>query len=187
MAQLKLHAVVESLRGGIGDLVFKSVNGRAYVARKSGKTPKPPTTAQQQQRDEFTLATAYGKAVLADPQAHADYKSVAAAKGIPTYSFAVGDYMNAPKVHEIDLSQYNRQTGDKIYVRATDELEVTAVEVTIRNGQVVESGAAVKSGDALGRWVYTATANVDPGATLTVEATATGRPGNKGTKTETVQ
>lgn len=56
MAQLKLHAVVESLRGGIGDLVFKSVNGRAYVARKSGKTPKPPTTAQQQQRDEFTLA-----------------------------------------------------------------------------------------------------------------------------------
>ena len=188
MAQLKLHAVIESLRGGIGDLVFKQrKDGTSYVARKPEPSGKQPTANQQRIRDRFILASDYAKSVLADPRARAVYEAGAKAKNKPTFAFAMTDFLSEPKVNEIDVSQYNRQAGDKIYVRALDDFEVTGVEVTIRNGQVVESGAAVKTSDGLGRWVYTATSTVASGSPLTVEATATDRPGNKGTKSETLQ
>lgn len=89
-------------------------------------------------------------------------------------------------VNEIDLSQYTRQAGSNILIRATDDFEVTNVDVTIKNGQVIETGAATKSPEDPGRWVYTATANAANGA-LTIEASAADRPGHKTTKAETLQ
>jgi hypothetical protein len=121
---------------------------------------------------------------MADPQARAIYEPVAAAEGNGVYRVAMNDALTKPKVTDIDLGEYTRQAGDKIYIRAIDDFEVAGVQVTIKNGQVVESGVATKANDALGRWVYTTTAFAN--GTLTIEAVATDRPGNKGTLTETV-
>lgn len=180
--QVELHPAINSMRGKSGRWVFKKVGGTSYAANTPTPSTKPPTDGQQRVRDEFTLAADYAKGVAADPQARAIYEPVAEAQGKGVYRVAMNDALNKPKVMDIDLGEYTRTTGDKIYVRATDDFEVMSVQVTIKNGQGYETGAAVKSTDGLGRWVYTATTTIPQGASLTIEATATDRPGNKGTK-----
>ncbi len=183
---LELHPSIKAMRGKTGQWIYKKVGNTTYAADKPKASTKPPTTDQQEARDRFVLATNYAKAVVADPQSKALYEPASGALGKPVFALARKDALTRPRVMDIDLSAYNRQTGDTIAIRAVDDFEVTAVEVTIRNGQVLESGTAVKSNDGLGRWIYTATTNAASGE-LTVEAVATDRPGNKGTKTEVLQ
>lgn len=183
---LELHPSIKAMRGKTGQWVYKKVGNTVYAADKPKPSTKPPTPEQQEARDRFILSTNYAKAVMADPQSKALYEAAATAQGIPVFALARRDSLTRPRVMDIDLSAYNRQTGDTIAIRAVDDFEVTAVEVTIRNGQLVESGMVVKSNDGLGRWIYTATANAAAGE-LTIEAVATDRPGNKGTKTAVLQ
>ena len=184
--QLDLHPSIKAYRGKSGKWVYKKLGNTTYVAEAPKPSNKPPTPEQQETRDRFILSTNYAKAVMADPQSKALYEAVATAQGKPVFALARRDSLTRPRVMDIDLSTYNRQTGDTIAIRAADDFEVTAVEVTIRNGQVLESGTAVKSNDGLGRWIYTATTNAAAGE-LTIEAVASDRPGNKGTKTAVLQ
>ncbi len=185
--QLDLHPAINAMRGKTGQWVFKKVGETAYAASKPKPTLKAPTEGQQRIRDKFVLASDYAKGVVADPQSRAVYEPIAESRGKGVYRVAMNDALGDPAVTEIDVTAYHRQAGDTITIRAIDDCEVTAVQVIITNGQVVESGNAVKSNDALGRWVYTVTANVAAGTPVTVEAIASDRPGNKGSKTETVQ
>ena len=91
---------------------------------------------------------------------------------------------------EIDLSGYQGRAGNKILIRASDDLDIVGVTVSIKDATTsveIESGSAVKSQADAGRWVYTATANVTSGTQLKVEAAATDRPGYKTAKEETKQ
>jgi hypothetical protein len=184
MATPRLNAILDGLSGQIGNVVFSERYGKTVISRKRGKNKGEPSAAQLAQQEKFTDASQYAKAVMADPQARIPYVEAARTVNTPVAGLIMEDYLRSPKVSNIDLSQYTRQPGGKILIRATDDFEVTAVAVTIKNGQVVESGAAVKSTEQVGRWVYTATAFAN--GALTVEATASDRPGNKGAKTETI-
>ena len=181
-----LHPSIRGLHGKSGRWVYRQ-NGNVTVVSDSPKpSEKPATAGQQETRDRFSLATDYAKAVIADPVSRAHYEPVAQAKGKGVYRVAMNDALSKPKVLEIDLSAYNRMDGDTITVRALDDYGVTGVRVSISNGEWLEEGNAVKTVDSLGRWVYTVTGNA-PAGDLTIEAAATDRPGNKGTKSVTVQ
>jgi len=71
--------------------------------------------------------------------------------------------------------------GDLIKVAAFDDFEVTGVTVAIRDGAdgLLMQGAAVL---AEGRWSYAATAAIQMGEAVTVEAVATDRPGHTGSR-----
>ena len=183
MAKVKLNPVLEAIRGKVGDLVFRRLDSEEFVGRMPDRTGIQPTANQLAQQERFRLAVLYGKAALADPDTKAIYEAAADRKGEPVFALTVGDFLNAPAVNEIDLSGYTGQTGQTIRVRASDDVEVRGVTVTIRNqiGTVLEQGNAVWI-IANGAWGYTTTTTVAQGQSVSIEVSATDRPGHKTTK-----
>ena len=185
MAKVKLNPALESIQGKVGDLVFKRWEGEEIVCRMPDRTGIVPSANQLAQQDKFRLADLYGKAVMADPDSHTVYADASARKGIPAFALSVGDFLNAPAVAEIDLSVYTGKVGDIIRVRASDDVEVQGVTVAIREqgGDVLEEGAAVWS-PATATWAYTATTALGVGQAVSIEVSASDRPGHKTTKTQ---
>ena len=185
MARVKLNPTLEAIQGKVGDLVFKRFEGHEIVSRIPDRTGIVPSADQLAQMEKFRLAALYGKAVLADPVTKQVYEDASARKGVPAFALTVGDFLNAPAVDEIDLSVYTGKTGDLIRVRASDDVEVSGVTVAIRaqNGDVLEQGATVWS-PAVGRWTYTATTTLAQGQAVSIEVSATDRPGHRTTKTQ---
>lgn len=178
MAHVKLNPILEAFRGMVGDLVFREVRGSTVLSRKPDRSAKPPTEAQEAQRERFREASFYGKAVLADPDARAFYEALAEKRKKPVFSIAIADFLNAPTVKGIDADAYTGATGDPIVVRAHDDVEVTAVAVTLYDGETeLESGPATLDE---WRWVYEAQTDVASGTDVTISAQATDRPGNEG-------
>lgn len=186
MAKVKLNPLLEGVRGKVGDLVFKRYGEDVIVGRVPDFSGLEPTATQQAHRERFRLAALYGKAALANPATRALYEAKARAKGQPVFSLTIADFFNAPVVDEIDLSAYTGKAGERIRIRASDDFEVAGVEVDIRdiNGTVLERGAATR-GSSGTEWTYTATTNLPVGQPVSIEVTATDRPGHKATKTET--
>lgn len=181
MAKVSLNPVMERFRGKIGDLVFKRFNDETVVARRAEVSGAEPTAGQSAVRSRFRLAAAYARAVFADPVRKAAYASLAKARGLPAFALALADYLKSPVVHALDLAGYSGHVGDLVVAEASDDVEVVGVTVAVRNdgGEVLEQGPAALVN---GRWQYAATVPIGAGETLTVEATATDRPGHTGMK-----
>lgn len=125
---------------------------------------------------------------IADPLLRAVYQQTAKQKGKPIFSVMIGDFFNLPSVDEIDVSAYDGQAGSTIAIRASDDFEVTGVDVVISKltGELIEQGVAMKSPVDAGRWVYTATTSIPPGDRLRVTVEAVDRPGHKTTRTHDI-
>ena len=97
----------------------------------------------------------------------------------------MGDFLNNPAVDEIDLSAYTGKAAEVIRIRASDDVEVKGVTVTIRaqGGEVLEEGPAVWT-PANASWTYTTTTALEQGQAVSIDVTASDRPGHKGLKTE---
>jgi hypothetical protein len=176
--KLRLNTAITGIRGIMNDWVYKRFENITLAVKRPKPNLRPPTATQERTRDRFTDASAYANAVFADPARRAVYEAAARAEGrVTVRSLVVADFLNLPKVKEVDLGAFYGRIGDKILINARDDFEVTAVKVQIRSaaGAVIEEGNAVM-GDT--RWVYTATTAVAPGDTVTIEATAFDRPGN---------
>jgi hypothetical protein len=186
MAKVKLNPVIDALQGKVGDLVFKRWEGEDIVSKMPDRTGIEPSVSQLAQMEKFRLAAIYGKAVLADQASHAIYADAAARRGIPMFALTVGDFLNAPAVDEIDLSAYTGKAAEVIRVRASDDMEVKGVTVEIRkqDGTLLEGGPAVWKA-ASGSWEYTTTTALTQGQAVSIDVSATDRPGHKGTKSET--
>lgn len=183
MAKLKMNPVMENMSGKIGDLVFRRYEGKVVIARKPDTSGRVLTANQLSHQERFRLAAVYGKAMLGDPISRAVYEAAAKQKNKPVFALALGDFLNAPTVDDIDLRAYTGQVGDKIVIRVSDDIGVVGVTVVVRNsdGGVVEQGAAVFE---QGSWRYTAQNTVtQPVGSFAVDVTAMDRPGNKTVKT----
>ena len=178
MANMNLNPLIESLSGRFGNVVFRRVNGETVMCRRPDRSATPPTEAQEAQRERFREASFYGKSVMADPTARDFYETVAEARKQPLFSVIVEDFLVAPTVKGIDAGAYTGATGDPIVVRAHDDVEVTAVTVTLYDGETeLESGPATLDE---WRWVYEAQTDVASGTDVTISARAVDRPGNEG-------
>lgn len=174
---------MENISGKIGDLVFRRYEGQVVIARKPDTEGRVQSASQLGHQERFRLAAVYAKAMLGDPALRAVYEAAAKLKNKPVFALAVGDFLNAPTVDDIDLRGYSGQVGEKILIRATDDIEVVSVAVAIRNaaGGVQEQGAAVFD---QGSWRYTAQTAMTPlPVSFAVDVTAMDRPGNKTVKT----
>jgi hypothetical protein len=185
MAKVKLNPTLEAIQGKIGDLVYKRYHHEEIVSRMPDRTGIVPTADQLAQREKFRLAALYGKAALADPQSRTVYEDVAARKGEPVFAVTVADFLNAPAVEEIDLARYTGRSGEPIIIRASDDVEVRGVSVSIRDqqGAVLEQGPALWT-PANAVWSYTTTTALAQGQSVSIEVTAADRPGHKTTKTQ---
>ena len=185
MAKTQLNSALNGISGGIDNWVYRSVRGRTVISRR-GTNTNPLTEPQLAVRERFRLAADYAKAAAADPVQQAIYAPFAKERGVSLFSAMMTDYLKPPVVNVIDLTGYHGQIGQPIRVRASDDIEVMGVRVTLQAPDltVLEEGPAVLQ---FGTWVYAAT-TVRPagGVPITITATATDRPGNLGTKSEVV-
>ncbi len=157
MAKVGNNVLTHGLHGKIGDLiVFRVRNGQTIVGAKPERSGSP-TEAMIKHREHFQEAVLYAKAAMADPAMKEAYE--AAKKGSESaYNVAIADFLRAPHIDEIDVSNYNGQPGDTIRVRAVDDFKVAEVALSVEaaDGNVIESGAAVQDANYL-YWTYTAT------------------------------
>ncbi len=176
---------LNDLRGRMGKWVYRLLDGQMIVARRPVVVDREPTEAQARHLARFRLASNYANAVFRDPVRKALYEAKAKALGKSTVrALAVGDYLNLPKVTELNIGGYKGHVGDKINVSALDDVGVVAVKVTIRDfntGDLVEQGQAA-IGDTT--WEYTATVEAPRDKTLSIEAEAYDHPGNSTTADE---
>lgn len=160
MAESKNNIVTHGLSGKVGNLlVFRNYAGKTIVTSKPRKPSGTPSEAQKAHRQRFQQAVIYGKEVQLDPAKKELYKPSTSA-GVSVYNVAVADFMQAPDIAEIDVSDYSGKIGDIITITVEDDFMVSGVTVTITNsdGTEVESGNAQPSA-AGHKWTYTATAN----------------------------
>jgi hypothetical protein len=178
MAKLTLNSALNGIRGRIDNWVYRQYGSRVILSRRP-ETSGVVSPAQTVVRERFKAAAAYARIALADPVQQPRYQAAARAKGMALFAFVVGDFLNPPVVQAIDATAYHGVAGDPIKVSATDDFEVVSVSVAIRDaaGAVLEQGPAVLVD---GKWTYAATVAATAGETVTIEATAKGRPGNPG-------
>ncbi|WKZ34963.1 MAG: hypothetical protein QY332_15210 [Anaerolineales bacterium] len=178
MAKVKLNPIVEQLRGQIGDLVFRRAFGKVVVGRKAAPDERDPSPAQLEVRERFRAAALYGRMALADPAARQLYEDAAGKKGKPVFSMVMADFLNAPSIEEIDVSEYSGAQGSPIYIRTEDDFQIERVDVGIADtdGAELEAGPAALEADS-GRWVYRAAQNIPAGTNVRITVTATDRPG----------
>jgi hypothetical protein len=182
MAKVKLNPIVEQLRGQVGQLVFRQSYGQQVVGRKADQSGHVPTAGQVEIRDRFREAALYGRVALANPATKKLYEDAADKKGKPVFSMVMADFLNAPSIDEVDLSEYNGTPGSPITIRTEDDFMIDRVTVHISD----VDGAQLEGGDASlepdGRWVYAATGTVSAGTNVRITVTATDRPGSTAVK-----
>jgi hypothetical protein len=184
MAKVKLNPILEKIHGKVGDLVFKNYGNEMIIGRKPDRSGIQPTEAQLEHQERFRQAVLYGRLVMADPDKKAFYEQAAKVKGKPLFSLTVADFFNAPVVDEVDISNYGGVAGDPIVVRAHDDFKVSRLLVMVSSsGDEIESGEAVETPSASGRWVYTTTNSVPQGSTVRIAVTVSDQPGGKGEAT----
>ncbi|HEY4245823.1 MAG TPA: hypothetical protein VGM64_03140 [Lacunisphaera sp.] len=178
MAKVTLNSALQGIRGKIDNWVYRRFGDRMVIARRP-EFRGEPTPGQIAVREKFRTAAAYARGALADPVTQALYQAAAKSRGVQTFSFVMGDFLNVPEVRSIDTSGYRGQVGDNLIVGAVDDFEVVSVDVVLRDAAdvVLEEGPATLVG---GRWTYVVTQVVAGGSSVTIEATAKDHAGNSG-------
>jgi hypothetical protein len=180
MAKVVLNSALRGIHGTMDNWVYRKTRDGVSIGKRPVFT-RPPTAAQLVVRERFRSAAAYAKSALLDLALRSRYETAARSKGIQVFAFAVTDFLIPPVVDAIDASGYHGAVGDVIKVRAFDDFEVTGVTVTVRDAGdgIILQGAAVLTD---GRWNYVATGGIQVGEAVTIEAVATDRPGNTGSR-----
>ena len=165
-------------------MVFRLRAGQTVVAPRPQRTSRAGTPAQLAVRARFSRAAAFGRSVAADPALRALYAPGPGAEG-NSYLAALTDALRAPVIDALETTAFRGAIGDPIVIRARDDHAVTTVRVVVKDaaGVVLEQGPASA---ADGAWRYAMTRSVATGSTVTVEATATDRPGNATVSTRPV-
>jgi hypothetical protein len=179
MTKARLHPSLLEFNGAMGDMVFKKRGKKVYVSIKP-KGPGEPSEAQLAQRKHFKKAVNYTNAILADETSRAFYEDLAQRRETTARALCMGDFLNAPTIEDLDLSEYRGKIGDQILITTNDDIGVVRVNVTLaEDGIVLEKGPAVELGAGSGSWAYTATTLVSPGVKISIEAEAYDRPGHR--------
>lgn len=169
------------LSGMLGESVtVRKVNNRVVVTNRPPRPRMQETNKQEATKQRFREAVQYSKQQLTDDTSRALYEAAVPEKGGSARTLAVADYLNAPKVREIDPSEYQGMPGDVIAVKATDDFMVTAVTVQLKDkyGKLLEKGEATPD-TRINYWLYTASTTNPSRQGTTIRVTAVDRPGNR--------
>jgi hypothetical protein len=188
MADVELHPLVKGIRRKLGDkTVFKTIWGKPRITKAPDMEGRVLSEKQKAQNARFAAADRYGKNLPAEGKTA--YRARAKLENRPVYSVIVRDFFRKPCVERIEVSPSGQPGPKQVLIHATDDTEVTAVSVVVRNdsGQVMESGAARLVNSDKGLWEYNTTTDLEAALDLTLEVTATDRPGNKDQRLQRVE
>ena len=93
MPKVRLSPLVEEIHGTLYDVVFKrSPKGNMIVTKRPDMSKVKWSPAQEAQRERFKHATAYARAVLAEPKLCARYEKRAKRQQKRAWDVAMSDY-----------------------------------------------------------------------------------------------
>jgi hypothetical protein len=158
MGRIVNNDITRSFSGAFGDdLVFRQIGNRAFFARK-GKSKKPSTPRQTDNRKIFAAAQYYAHSISSRPSESEWYSIVAKVNNLRSAQVAaVKDYLSKPQIESVYTQQYRGNIGDVIHIKPKMLLKIMKIEITIHasDGSILESGLAVKTELS---WKYQATA-----------------------------
>ncbi len=94
-ARARLHPMFLSVRGAIGDTVFRQYGDRLVISRKPVFRDRVFSKAQKECQERFRQAARFAKQLMQDPRARAVYEAEARMKGKPVHSLIISDYFQA--------------------------------------------------------------------------------------------
>jgi hypothetical protein len=181
MAQAVDNVIIKGFSGTVGkQITFSQRAGKTIVGKSRRKSTLPASEKAIAVRARFSASISYAKTAMKDPATKSLYKAVAAPDQ-SAFNLALRDAFLAPKVENIDASNYHGQAGERITIQATDDFKVTGVTVSIHDpsGNLIEGGTA--SPDQNGSdWIYFATQNLVSVNGSKITAQAKDLPGNSG-------
>ncbi len=177
MAIVNGNIFMDRISGMVGDqmVLRQTSDGRTILGvkpRVNGERTYTP--AQLARQEAFSEAIAYGQAMKAEPI----YVAKASGTKKSAYNVAMADWLNAPRILEVDLSNWHGAAGEVIRLRAKDDVKVQSVHVRIEDeaSSLLEEGLATELGVLW--WEYALT-SAHSGVTV-VTITATDIPGHTG-------
>jgi hypothetical protein len=185
MAKVRNAILTKGFSGTIGrELTFRQIGGETFVSKYQKRPGTPPTEIQVAAREKFGLATAFAKRAVKNPELKAFYQSWVTG-GQRAYNVAIIDALHAPVVDDILMEKFNGLVGDPITIRASDNIKVAQVFVTINNPQgiLIEHGDAVVNTNDPNEWVYYSKRQNAEKQGLQITAEAKDIPGNIGSLT----
>jgi len=180
MTKVRFHGPIAGFSGAMGEMVFADTKEKnrttAYM-----KTHNAPTQAQLDHQEHWKEAAARAKQALEDPTVRAFYETIAVERDINTFVVAFTDFLVSPTFKPLDLSEYKGRAGDKILIRAVDDIGLMHVDVKIvaQDGTPIEQGQAIEDGVRSGKWIYTATRPVALGTDVFIEVKGVDHTGAK--------
>jgi len=188
MSNSKNNVLSRQLHGKFGNqVVFRTRNGKSVTANVPDVSNVKAGATQIAIRDKFKIATLWAKNELMDPVQLAAYRAIAK-NGKTAFVAAVTDFLNPPKIAEINHSDYAGHIGDQIVILASDELKITKMQlkITDQSGAVLEQGPCQSEGLNIS-WKYTATVEVPSLTGATITAIAKDNPGHSGQSSVTLE
>lgn len=112
MAIVEVNSITKSLRGTLGKLVFRQVNGQVIVTPKPRRRKKQ-TEQQRENRMKFQAAARWARSVTRDPKMKLHYQRIADKMKLPNaYTAALSDYLRKSKnAADIHISSTLPQTN----------------------------------------------------------------------------
>jgi hypothetical protein len=185
MTKVRFHGPIAGFSGAMDEMVFADTKKKnrtvAYM-----KKHYPPTQAQIDHRARFAECAHRAEAALTDPATYAFYAAIAEERDSTPHAVAFTDFMVLPSFKPLNFSKYQGRVGDKIAIRAEDDLGLAEVNVSIvaQDGTPIEQGKATEDGVRTGIWTYVATQPVALGADIFIEVTGVDHAGNEAQITE---
>jgi hypothetical protein len=179
MAKIILSAVIQDVRGKVGDKTFRHFKGRT-VLQKAQERHQPWSGKQGRHRQTFGAATAFATSVGKDPALRKAYGATwrRKKKGLTFWQTAVRDFFHPPQIDRVVLDSLTPEAGGHLSIKASDDFEVVRVHVAIRDA----AGAIHCFGNAeakSGEWRYAFPAAAPDAPKLVgVVVSAFDRPGN---------
>ena len=151
MSKIKDNIITTGLSGKLGEqVIFRYWSGKTFLAKAPVANRRLiKSEIYERSKNRFREANEYAKSVMDNPELKQIYKNKCKER-LNAYTRAVQDYLIAPSIEAIDLSNYTGEPDSFIRIHATDDFEVNRVQVRIEdvNGRRIETGFARQESDA---------------------------------------
>ncbi|MDX1411673.1 MAG: hypothetical protein R3351_05920, partial [Nitrospirales bacterium] len=137
MAKIRSNVILQGLSGKLGDqlMLRRLRDGRTIVCVKPDFSNRKLSREQKAHHAKFKQAAAYAREAA---KQNPIYAQLAEGTMKNAYNIALSDWFHPPVVHQVKVSD------GMIRVEASDNVQVTAIKVTILNLErdVLEAGEA---------------------------------------------
>lgn len=118
MATLSNASLIHGIRGNMGGLIFRQMNGKTVVSVKPS-APRKQSETQKQNRDKFRKASHWAKHILrTQPEKKSYYQHIAKKLNLPNdYTAAICEYMRKAKPKVISRSSFVATKNNLLHIQ----------------------------------------------------------------------